>query len=193
MKKIILASSSPQRQELFKKLGVKFVVEPSDFDERSVDIGDPEKLVKALAYAKAKAVAKNFPGSVVVGADTMVLHNGEVFGKPRDAGHAKSMLKKLNGSTHNVLTGVAIYDSDTHHFTLDVDQSMISFKPLSDLEIDAYVKSQEPFGKAGGYAIQGLAGLFVDDIHGDYFNIIGLPLSIVARRFTELGIPHNFL
>lgn len=193
MKKIILASSSLQRKELFKKLGIKFSVEPSDFDERTVDIGDPEKLAKALALAKARAVAKRSSGSIVVGADTVVEYGGEIFGKPRDLKHAKEILKKLNGNTHRVVTGLAILDSDTQRFVLDSDQSLVTFKPLSDPEIDAYVNSQEPLGKAGGYAIQGLAGLFVDDIQGDYFNVLGLPLSVVARRFTELGIPHNFL
>jgi len=192
MKHIILASSSPQRQELFKKLGVDFTVQPSDFDEKTVEVGDPEKLVKALALAKAKAVALKHRRSIVVGADTIVFYNGEIFGKPQDAKHAKEMLKRLAGTTHSVITGLALYDTDTHKFILDSAETLVSLQPLADLEIDAYVKSQEPFGKAGGYAIQGLAGLFVENIMGDRSNVIGLPLSLLARRFTELGIPHSF-
>ncbi|MBI2639508.1 MAG: septum formation inhibitor Maf [Candidatus Sungbacteria bacterium] len=192
-KKIILASSSLQRQELFKKFGFEFIVQPSDFDERAVEIGDPEKLVKTLALAKAKGVAERFSGSLVVGADTVVFHNGEIFGKPQSAAHAKEMLKKLNGDTHSVITGLSLYDADTHQFVVDAVETFVSFKPISDAEIDAYVKSQEPFGKAGGYTVQGLAGLFVDRIQGDYFNVLGLPLDLLAHRLSEFGIAHNYL
>ncbi|MBI2066238.1 septum formation protein Maf, partial [Candidatus Woesebacteria bacterium] len=175
------------RQELFKKFGFEFIVQPSDFDERAVEIGDPEKLVKTLALAKAKGVAERFSGSLVVGADTVVFHNGEIFGKPQSAAHAKEMLKKLNGDTHSVITGLSLYDADTHQFVVDAVETFVSFKPISDAEIDAYVKSQEPFGKAGGYTVQGLAGLFVDRIQGDYFNVLGLPLDLLAHRLSEFG------
>lgn len=192
MKRIILASSSSVRQELFKKFGLEFIVQPSDFDERTIEIGDPEKLAKTLALAKAKSVASRFPRSLVVGADTVVFHNGEIFGKPQSAAHAKEILKKLNGATHSVITGLSLYDADTHQFTTDAAETLVSFKPISDAEIDAYIKSKEPFGKAGGYAVQGLAGFFVDRIQGDYFNVLGLPLDLLARRLGEFGVFHNF-
>ena len=161
MKKIILASSSLQRQSLMQKLGIDFVVEPSNFDEGSVAIGSPHKLAQALALGKAQKVARRHTNALVIGADTIVNLGHEIFGKPRDARHAGEMLKKLNGRDHNVITGIAIYDTDAHKFLTDAVETKVYFRPLSDLEIGAYVKSGEPFGKAGGYAIQGLAGFFI--------------------------------
>ena len=188
MKKIILASSSPQRQSLMQKLGVDFIVEPADFDEASVAIGNPRKLAQALALAKAQKVARRHSGALVIGADTIVNLGHEIFGKPRDAKHAREMLKKLNGRGHTVITGVAIYDADTHKFLTDAVETKVHFRPLSDLEIGAYVKSGEPFGKAGGYAIQGLAAFFVEKVEGDYFNVVGLPLERLAERLKEFGV-----
>ena len=188
MKKIILASSSPQRQELFQKFGFEFWVVPSNFDESSVNIGDPEKLAKALALAKAKRVAEFNEDAVVVGADTVVVLGDQVYGKPRDHEHAKEMLTKLSGNTHSVITGIAIYDADTHRFLTDAVETKLSFLPVSDLEIEAYVKSGEPFGKAGGYAIQGLGAFLVEKIDGDYHNVIGLPLSCLAGHLKSFGI-----
>ncbi len=188
MKKIILASSSPQRQELFQKFGFEFWVVPSNFDESSLTIGDPERLVKALALAKAKRVAEVNEDAVVVGADTVVVLGDQVYGKPRDREHAKEMLTKLSGSTHSVITGIAVYDADTHSFITDSAETKLSFLPVSDLEIDAYVRSGEPFGKAGGYAIQGLGAFLVKEIEGDYENVAGLPLGRLARHLENFGI-----
>lgn len=185
-KKIILASASPQRLELFKTLCVQFDVEPSNFDERTIEIAEPVRLAKALALAKAKTVGERFPQAVVVGADTVVVSERcGVLGKPEDAAHAKEMLKCLSGDTHRVITGLAVYDTDTHRFVLDSEETIVHFKPLSDPEIEAYVKSGEPFGKAGGYAIQGLARFFVDWIEGDHLNVAGLPVGRLKEHLTK--------
>lgn len=188
MKKIVLASSSSQRQLLMQKLGIDFIVDPANFDEASIVVGNPKRLAQALALAKAQSVARRHYGALIIGADTIVNLDHEVFGKPRDAEHAKEILKKLNGREHAVITGVAIYDADTHKFLTDAVETKVHFRPLSDLEIEAYVKSGEPFGKAGGYAIQGLASLFVEKIDGDYFNVVGLPVGVLYKRLCELGI-----
>lgn len=185
MKHIILASSSPQRKDLLETLGIPFRVDPSNFNEETVAIADPEKRVAALALAKAKSVAARHRGTVVVGADTMVSIGGDVFGKPRNADHAREMLQRLNGQEHFVVTGVALYDTDTHHFLTDAVSTRLRFKTVNEAEIEAYVKSGEPFGKAGGYAIQGLGSFLVDAIDGDYQNVVGLPVERLKEMFAE--------
>ncbi|MDO8500202.1 MAG: Maf family protein [bacterium] len=190
MRKIILASSSPQRRELLQKLGIDFEVRPSDFDEASLASADPHHLTRSLALAKATSVARMIPdgGALVIGADTVVNFNGEIFGKPKDARHAREMLKKLNGNTHSVVTGFAIYDTSTHKFVTDSVETRLQFKSLSNDEIDAYVGSGEPFGQAGGYAIQGLASFFVEKVNGDYNNVLGLPTEALTNKLCEFGV-----
>lgn len=172
---LILASGSPRRRELLSLYTTDFTVCASDFDESTVTADTPAHLVEQLARGKCLAVSAQHPGDVVIGCDTVVDVNGEVFGKPHSVEDAKQMLHALSGVTHEVHTGVCISNgSRTESF---VDSCKVSFFPLSEEEIDFYASTKEPYDKAGAYAIQGRAALWLDRIEGDYYTIMGLPLS----------------
>ena len=183
MKNLILASGSPRRRELLSLYTTDFTVCASDFDESAVTADTPVQLVEKLACGKCLAVAKTHPGAVVIGCDTVVDVNGEVFGKPHSVEDAKRMLRALSGATHAVHTGVCIAkDGRTEHF---VDSCKVTFFPISEEEIDAYAATQEPYDKAGAYAIQGRAALWLDRIEGDYYTIMGLPVSRTAQALAH--------
>ena len=172
---LILASGSPRRRELLSLYTTDFTVCASDFDESAVTADTPAQLVEKLARGKCLAVAAQQPGTVVLGCDTVVDVNGEVFGNPHSVEDAKRMLRALSGATHAVHTGVCISDGKrTESF---VDSCRVTFFPLSAAEIDFYASTQEPYDKAGAYAIQGRAALWLNRIEGDYYTIMGLPLS----------------
>jgi septum formation protein len=189
--KIILASSSPRRAEILRDAGIAFEVRPTDIDETQLPGEKAQTMVARLADEKARAAAAQIAeGSrecIVVGADTTVEMDGEIFGKPRDAAHAREMLAKLSGRTHHVLTGIFLLRLPGNATRAAVENSAVTFAPLSEKEIDAYVTSGEPFGKAGAYAIQGLAGRFIPRIEGCYFNVVGLPLARLYALLRELG------
>ena len=181
--KIILASGSPRRKELLSLYTTDFTVCVSDFDESAVSTDTPAHLVEQLARGKCLAVAKDHPGAVVIGCDTVVDVQGEVFGKPHSVEDAKRMLRALSGAAHEVHTGVCISDGKrTESF---VDSCRVTFFPLSEAEIDAYAATKEPYDKAGAYAIQGRAALWLDAIEGDYYTIMGLPLSRTVRLLEQ--------
>lgn len=172
---LILASGSPRRRELLSLYTTDFTVCASDFDESAVSAATPAQLVEQLARGKCLSVAAAHPGAVVIGCDTVVDVKGEVFGKPRDVQDAKRMLRALSGTTHQVHTGVCISDgSRTESF---VDSCKVTFFPLDEEEIDFYTATKDPYDKAGAYAIQGRAALWLDRIEGDYYTIMGLPVS----------------
>ena len=172
---LILASGSPRRRELLSLYTTDFTVCASDFDESAVTADTPAQLVEKLARGKCLAVAAQHPGTVVLGCDTVVDVNGEVFGKPHSVEDAKRMLRALSGATHAVHTGVCVSDGKrTESF---VDSCRVTFFPLSEEEIDFYASTQEPYDKAGAYAIQGRAAVWLDAIEGDYYTIMGLPVS----------------
>ena len=172
---LILASGSPRRRELLSLYTTDFTVCVSDFDESAVTAATPALLVEQLACGKCLAVAKDHPGAVVIGCDTVVDVNGEVFGKPHSVEEAKWMLRALSGAVHEVHTGVCIAcGSHAEHF---VDSCKVRFFPISEEEIDRYAATAEPYDKAGAYAIQGRAALWLDRMEGDYYTIMGLPLS----------------
>ena len=172
---LILASGSPRRRELLSLYTTNFTVCVSDFDESAVQAATPAQLVEQLARGKCLAVSAQHPGAVVIGCDTVVDVNGEVFGKPHSEEDAKRMLRALSGATHEVHTGVCISDgARTESF---VDSCRVTFFPLGEEEIDFYASTAEPHDKAGAYAIQGRAALWLDRIEGDYYTIMGLPLS----------------
>ena len=172
---LILASGSPRRRELLSLYTTDFTVCVSDFDESAVTADTPAHLVEQLARGKCLAVAKDHPDAVVIGCDTVVDVNGEVFGKPHSVEDAKRMLRALSGSTHAVHTGVCVSkDGCTESF---VDSCRVTFFPIPEEEIDRYAATKEPYDKAGAYAIQGRAALWLDRIEGDYYTIMGLPLS----------------
>lgn len=172
---IILASSSPRRRELMALITPDYTVRTSDVDERAIRAETPALLAQKLAAAKCRAVAESCPEDVVIGCDTVVDVNGEVFGKPHGVEDAKRMLRALSGSAHQVHTGVCVSRGGrTESF---VDSCKVTFFPLSEEEIDFYASTKEPYDKAGAYAIQGRAALWLDRIEGDYYTIMGLPVS----------------
>ncbi len=182
---IILASQSPRRRELMGLITKEYAVEPSTVEERAIHAETPKALVKALAEAKCRDVAGRHPGALVIGCDTVVDCGGEVFGKPRDAADARRMLTALSGAEHAVHTGVCLRcGAREESFTVT---SRVKFFPIPAEEREAYIAAKEPYDKAGAYAIQGCAALWLEAIEGDYYNIMGFPVSRVAaalRRFT---------
>ena len=191
MKKFVLASKSPRRKELLENIGIKFMVIEGDVDESVVPKSlEPKLYVQELAVLKANSVAKKAgKNTLVIGSDTVVIHNDEVLGKPADLNEAKSMLKSLSGKTHYVYTGVAVLDTDSMKIVSDYEKTAVTFRELSDNEIDYYVSNYRTLDKAGAYGIQEFAGVFVSGIEGDYFNIVGLPLcrlyTLINEEFGE--------
>jgi septum formation protein len=188
---IVLASASPRRSELLSKLGFNFEVEPSHVVERPLADEAPPDYTMRIARAKAVAVARRRKDGLVIGADTVVVLDGGVLGKPSDEQDARRMLRLLSGKWHAVMTGVALYDAATNKEAVDYAKTLVRLAPLSEQEIDWYIATGEPMDKAGGYGIQGLASLFVDEIAGNYHNVVGLPLPLVYRLARQLG--HSLL
>lgn len=186
-KKLILASASPRRKEILSTAGYRFEAVASYADEAIGGLS-AEKLVAENARLKALEVFNRAgnENAVVLGADTVVCLNGKILGKPTDEADAFSMLKSLSGSVHEVLTGYCVADSES--VIIGYCASEVKFKPLSDVEINAYVATKEPLDKAGAYGIQERAGIFVESIKGDYFNIMGLPISAVSDELIKKGI-----
>ncbi len=183
MSDLILASGSPRRQELLKLVTEDFEICPVDADETIPD-GMPIQMAAAfLADLKAHSCAKLFPDKIIIGCDTVVIHEDEIMGKPKDREDAFRMLRELSGEVHSVLTGVSLYyNTQTTVFTTE---TKVKFYPLSDDEIDAYLDTGEPFDKAGAYGIQGKGSLLVKAIKGDYFNVVGLPVASLSRNLKQ--------
>ena len=184
MSEIILASASPRRRELMENMGLDFTVMVSDADESSVDLSVPPGIyVQELALLKAAAVAKTVidnKDAIVISADTIVVCDGEILGKPQDEADAKRMLESLSGRAHNVYTGFCVMRlSDAFTVCKDVCTEVV-FRALTGDKIERYVNTQEPMDKAGGYGIQGLGAMIIERINGDYFNVVGLPVSELA-------------
>lgn len=175
---LVLASKSPRRAEILTQSGLAFIVRAADVPETRRGSEDPGEFVRRLAREKAEVVERR-DGEVILGADTIVLVDGEILGKPRDAGDAARMLRLLSGRAHQVLTGICLRTAARD--IVDCAVTEVVFCPLREAEISAYVQSGEPLDKAGAYAIQGLASKFVERIAGCYFNVVGLPVSLVYR------------
>ena len=186
MDPIILASQSPRRRELLGLYGVPFVVDPSLADEDHVE-GNGAERVRKLAQAKCAEVAQRHPGRMVLAADTLVCVDDEILGKPKDDEDAVRMLRLLSGCSNEVHTGVCLRLPDGREFS-GVDTAVVHFLPMSDEEIRRYIASGEHRDKAGAYAIQGRAGVFISHIEGSPSNVIGLPLGLVTRFFREAGV-----
>jgi len=186
--KIILASTSPRRLELLRGLGLKVKVIGSRVRESKFNISDPEKLAKTLALTKAQEVARRMKSGLIIGADTIVVLKGKILGKPNDEEEAKSMLRKLSGRTHEVLTGLAVIHAPSGKTRVDFVRTKVKFRKLVEEEIASYVATGKPFDKAGAYAIQEKAGLFVEKIYGCYFNVVGLPLARLAEILKEFNV-----
>lgn len=189
---IILASSSPRRRHLLRNAGIKFVSRPAEIDESLRADETAEAYVRRMAREKARHVARRSPaGSLVLGADTAVEVEGQILGKPRGESDAKRMLRLLSGRSHRVLTGICLLRAPGRIEALRHETTEVTFLPLDEDEIQTYVASREPFDKAGGYGIQGLASKFVSRLDGCFFNVMGLPVSVVYQVLRSLPDWHN--
>lgn len=185
--KLVLASASPRREELLKQLNLKFTVVPSKIDEDKFTNNDPVELVKVLAAEKAKSVSKLVEDAIVIAADTVVVYDNQILGKPAGKLEAKKMLKQLSSDQHQVITGVAVLNSQTGESHLDYNITEVKMTALSDSEIENYVETGEPLDKAGAYAIQGLGALFVAEIKGSYYSVMGLPVHQLAELMDKFN------
>lgn len=185
---LILASKSPRRRYLLEQAGLKFRVIPSTLDENSMPLSSPESYVRRLAEAKAKEISQRYPESWVIGADTVVFIDNTMLGKPASRADAHKMLKNLSGKTHQVLTGYCLSCMATGRLFSETIKTDVCFKKLTDLEINWYINSGEPFDKAGAYAIQGIGTFLVKRINGSYTNVVGLPVCELLELLIEEGI-----
>ncbi|HEX8634765.1 MAG TPA: Maf family protein [Pyrinomonadaceae bacterium] len=182
---LVLASSSPRRAEILRAVGWPFEVSAANVDETARDGEEVIEYVERLACEKAEAVAEGRASGLVLGADTVVAVGGRMLGKPVDAEDARRMLRLLGGRWHEVLTGVALVRAETGDVLVAHELTRVRFAPLTDEEIDWYVATNEPADKAGAYAVQGRAALFIEEIEGDYWNVVGLPVRLVYKLAGE--------
>ena len=183
--RIILASKSPRRKEILENLGLKFEIIVADADESS-DITDPHLLVSTLAQRKGRAVADRLDSlddTLIIASDTLVYAEGEFLGKPRDKDDARRMIKMLSGKSHIVVSG--IYLCFCGKEAKGASATRVIFDEMSDAEIEHYIASPEPYDKAGGYAVQGLAAVYINGLEGDYFNVVGLPVNLMCKMLKE--------
>ena len=185
--RIVLASASPRRADLLTAIGVGFELAPSNILERPHPDEAPADYIMRLARAKVIEVARKRETGLVIGADTIVVLDGRLMGKPEDDADAERMLKMLSGKWHAVMTGVSLYDASTKREVADYDKTLVKFAALTEKEIDWYVQTGEPMDKAGAYAIQGRGSMFIDEIAGNYHNVVGLPIPLVYRLAKRLG------
>ena len=186
--KLILASASPRRAQVLRDAGISFSVVSSAIDETPYPEETPQRMVERLADAKAELVAARAVGpAILVAADTVVALDGQVLGKPRSTDDARRMLQLFSGRTHAVVTGVSMIRLPEMERRRFVETTLVTFRPLSPDEISRYLATEEPYDKAGAYAIQGQAGRYIPRIDGCYFNVVGLPLARVVEKLQELG------
>lgn len=185
---LLLASRSPRRKAILRFAGLRFrVVKPLGVREVPKPGESPSRLVRRLALEKALSVSRKNPGAWVLGADTIVARHNRILGKPKDPSQARGMLRRLQGGAHVVWTGVALVGRGGKKAWSSAERTKVFFRKLSDSEIDLYVRTKEPYDKAGAYAIQGTARHWVRRWEGDYFNVMGLPLQWVLRHWNRLS------
>ncbi|MBQ2942073.1 MAG: septum formation protein Maf [Clostridia bacterium] len=184
--KYILASMSPRRKEILSDMGLTFTVEPADIDE-NIGVKEPDMLVRELSLLKATHIAKKHTGeeSLIIAADTVVALNGEILGKPSDEADAERMLKTLSGNTHSVYTGYCVSDTKTGKTVAKCAETKVTFRTLSDEEIDKYIAGGSPMDKAGAYGIQDEGGAFVSGTDGEFSNVVGLPKEALTKLLKE--------
>lgn len=191
-KPLVLASSSPRREQLLRSIGLKARILPSEAEEQFDPALAPESVVLELAGRKAAAVAhklrENGERGIVIGADTIVVLEGRVLGKPENRRHALEMLSSLQGCQHEVYTGVALVDTETGDSARGCRMTRVRMKPSSHERLERYVDTGEPLDKAGAYAIQGIGATLVESMEGCYFNVVGLPLSLLSDMLDEFGV-----
>jgi len=186
--RLILASGSPRRKELLENVNISFDVVVSEVEEIIDPTLPPQEIVKSLAFQKAHDVSVRYPDAVVLGSDTVVVYQDQILGKPENEEDSYRMLKMLSGQTHHVVTGVAIISSDK--VSTFYEKTEVTFWELSDQEIKSYIASGEPTDKAGSYGIQQLGSSLVKRITGDYFTVVGLPISRTVRELRNFGFTY---
>ena len=186
---MILASGSPRRAEILTSVGWEFTKDSADIDETEFEGEKPEDYVQRLALEKAEAVAQKYDDVIVLGADTTVVIDNQILGKPTDLADARRMIKMLSGNWHEVLTGVAIVKVQSSKFKVQssIQRTRVKFAEMTDEEIEFLVRFGEPLDKAGAYAVQAQAALFIEKIEGDYWNVVGLPISLVYELIEKMS------
>ncbi|MDQ3181725.1 MAG: Maf family protein [Acidobacteriota bacterium] len=179
--KLILASGSPRRAEILSFVGWEFEKQVADIDETELLNESPTDYVQRLAREKAEAVAEEYEDALVLGADTIVVIDEKIIGKPKDLIDARRMLKLLSGRWHEVLTGAAIVEVQSQKSVVEIQRTRVKFAEMTDAEIEFLVEKGEPLDKAGAYAVQAQAALFIEEIEGDYWNVVGLPVNLIYR------------
>jgi septum formation protein len=192
MREIVLASASPRRRELLGQIGLRFEVEPTGYDEArgraaTATLG-PHETARELSLGKARAAAQKHGDALIIAADTLVVLGDRLIGQPHTAAQAREMLRALNGRTHSVITGFTVLDAGTGRLVTRSVETTVRMRKVALKMIDSYVRTKEPLGKAGGYAIQGRGAVLVDRIEGDFFNVVGLPLGALAEALKEFGV-----
>ena len=185
MERIVLASGSPRRREIMEKYNIDLIVEKSNVDE-NINRGEtPEQISMSLSLIKALDVSNRFPKDIVIGADTIVVVDGKILGKPKGKEDAYDMLNILSGRIHEVITGVALIKADMNIKIIDYEKTRVKFRKLTDDMIYRYIGTNEPFDKAGAYAIQGVGQILVENIDGCFFNVVGLPLTKIDKLLSK--------
>jgi septum formation protein len=185
--KLVLASGSPRRRELLEMIGLEFELVVPDVHEASPHESEPSRFVTEIALAKAQSVSAGVKDALVLGADTVVVLDGRILGKPRDESDAAGMLRALSGRTHEVYTGLALVDTRTGLTKSGFERSEVTMKKLTEEEVARYVATREPADKAGSYGIQGLGAVLIEHIKGCYFNVMGLPLARFYQMLEEFS------
>lgn len=184
---LILASNSPRRSALLSQINLKFTVSPARIKEQTQSNEKPEDYVVRIALAKGNIIAKKYPNSTVIGADTIVVLENKVLGKPKTKMKAKEMLKELQGKKHKVITGISVINKSKNIVLSRAIKTGVKMKALTEKEIDGYIRTKEPLDKAGGYAIQEMGTVLIDEIKGSYTNVVGLPLNALCELLREAG------
>jgi septum formation protein len=185
---IVLASESPRRVDILRTLGISFSIIPPDIDETKLKDETPQEFVARISYEKANKVGQHFPDKWVIAADTIVVLKGKVLGKPKNERDAFNMLRTLRGKWHKVITGYCVLNLLKNVVYRDIVETKVFLRHMTDDEITRYIKTSEPMGKAGSYAIQGKGGYMVKEIKGSYTNVVGLPICEIAEALLSLGV-----
>ena len=188
MRNIILASTSPRRRQLLEQIGLPFTTVDGKYQEVVPKNVPPKTVAAQLSRGKAAAVAGKHPNAIIIAADTIIVLNGAILGKPHTAPRARAMLKKLSGKQHSVISGLTVVDTVSHTTVTRAVETKVYMKQLTPTDIQYYVGSKEPLDKAGAYAIQGLGALFVEKISGDYYNVMGMPLVSLAEILKQFNV-----
>jgi len=188
---LILASASPRRKNLLEQVGIPFRSLPANIDENGFE-GEPASVARLLAEKKSKSARPDAGGSWILGADTIVLLGETILGKPRDSDNVRLMLRLLSGKEHEVVTGFCLIDPSGEPAHIEHVSTLVRIKALSNQEIDAYIATGEPFGKAGSYAIQGIGSFLVEGINGSYTNVVGLPVCALIKTLLVSGALEDF-